>query len=81
MRIPTAFDEFLFNHNKINDVFLARLYFCTKGRNAWHSTWIKRYLTGSIKTTIESAKEYCESLRGNGNTLYINEIPALIADC
>lgn len=64
----------------LHDVASIKIYYCLLGRNAWHSTWIRRYSNNCMHLTIESAKKYAESLRNNGSVFFIYEIPALLLD-
>lgn len=47
------------------------------GRNAWHSTWIARYSSGCMHTTLKSAKSFAETNRVQGTTFNISELPAI----
>lgn len=53
------------------------LYYGIYGRNAWHSTWVKRYTEGSITTTLTDAKLYAEKSRKPGSQFSIVELPAV----
>lgn len=53
------------------------LYFVVAGRNAWWSTWIRRYSEGSLHHSLASAKAYCEGRRVQGTRFYIEELPSL----
>lgn len=53
------------------------MYFVVAGRNAWWSTWIRRYADGSLHHTLQSAKTYCEGRRVQGTRFYIEELPTL----
>lgn len=57
------------------------IYYVCTGRNAWHSTWVKKYSPGCMHTTIESAKEYAEKLRARGTVFYISQLPCLVFRC
>lgn len=57
---------------------VRKIYYVSSGRNAWWSTWIKRYTSGCMHTTLNSAKLHAEKLRTNGSVFYIHEIPALV---
>lgn len=59
---------------------LAKLYYVHDGRNAWYATWVQRYLDGCMHTTLDSAKDYAESLRVQGSVFYIYEKPALVIE-
>lgn len=50
-----------------------------RGRNAWHSTWVRHYLrNATLYTDVSSAKLGAERQRGPGNVFYIVEAPALL---
>jgi hypothetical protein len=52
-----------------------------RGRNAWHSTWVKHYIRkADLFSNIEDAKAAAERLRGPGNVFYIKEVPALVLE-
>jgi hypothetical protein len=59
---------------------LTKLYYVHDGRNAWHATWVQRYLDGCMHTTFDSATDYAESLRVQGSVFYIYEKPALVIE-
>lgn len=61
----------------IQEIKLVTVYFVYKGRNAYHSTWIRRYSDGCLHASIESAKSYCETERTNGTVFTISRLPAL----
>lgn len=73
MRPPKDFLE----ANKVNNVYPVKIYYVTTGRNAWRSTWIKRYYKGCMRYSLESAKSYCEEHRQRGTVFYIRELPSL----
>lgn len=63
------------------DLRVARAFLLTKGRNAWHSTWIRRYQgSHAVHGMLEWAKEDAEAKRGPGNVFYIREMPVLVLD-
>ncbi len=59
---------------------IRKLYYVHDGRNAWHSTWVQRYLDGCMHSSLLSAKKYAESLRVRGSIFFIYEIPALFLE-
>ena len=61
----------------VSEISIGILYYVHSGRNAWHSTWIKRYLPGCMHTTIYSAKDYAEGKRARGTVFYIKQIPCI----
>lgn len=65
---------------KLHDVKATTIYYCLYGRNAWHSTWVNRYYNNCMHPTLDSAKEFAESLRVQGSVFYIQELPALCID-
>jgi hypothetical protein len=63
------------------DLRVGRAFLLTKGRNAWHSTWIRRYQgSHAVHGTLDEAKRDAESKRGPGNVFYIRETPVLALD-
>ncbi|MCX7197672.1 MAG: hypothetical protein NTW37_06700 [Proteobacteria bacterium] len=66
----------------VREVKPVKLHYVTSGRNAWWSTWITRYSPGCMHSTMDSAKQFCESQRVQGTVFYIDELPsiAFIAD-
>ena len=61
----------------VEDILPIIIRYVYRGRNAWYSTWTTHYFDGCFHDTVESAKQYAESLRAPGNVFYIEEIPAL----
>ena len=57
---------------------LYSAFFLSDGRNAWHSTWVRRYLQDCLHTDFGTAREAAERHRTNGSVFYITEIPALV---
>jgi hypothetical protein len=82
MRIPditwsTVSDEG-YDEDLLFDIRVGRVVLLIRGRNAWHSTWVRHYLRDStLFTDVPSAKAGAEAKRGRGNVLYIVEAPAL----
>lgn len=62
---------------EIKTVRPVRIFFCIKGRNAWHSTWVRRYTEKSMHSTVKSAFGWAEEQRGPGNVFYVMGLPAL----
>lgn len=59
-------------------LYVGRAFLLTKGRNAWHSTWIRRYQgSHAVYETLELAQSNGERQRGPGNVFYIREMPVL----
>jgi len=63
---------------KLEVVDSAKIYYWYYGRNAWHTTWIQRYLPNSMYNNLQSTKTYIESIRKQGSVFYINEMPSLV---
>ncbi len=63
---------------KVKSVNPTVIHYIVSGRNAWHSTWIRRYSEGCMHTSVESAINYCEKWRNNGDVFCIYTIPALL---
>jgi hypothetical protein len=61
----------------IERVFETKIYYVTRGRNAWHSTWVTHYFQGCMHDNIDSAKQQAESMRGPGSVFRIRHQPAL----
>ncbi|MFC5175048.1 hypothetical protein [Nocardioides taihuensis] len=71
---PQPYDEDL-----LVDVQAGSVVLLIRGRNAWHSTWVRHYLrNATLYTDLQSAKHGAESQRGPGNVFYIVEAPALL---
>lgn len=50
-----------------------------RGRNAWHSTWVRHYFANSaLFPDVSSAQGEAEMMRGQGNVFYIVEVPAIL---
>lgn len=82
MRIPELrWDENpagMYDEDLLVDIRVGRVVLLIRGRNAWHSTWVRHYLRDStLFTDVSSAKAGAEAKRGRGNVLYIVEAPAL----
>jgi hypothetical protein len=56
----------------------VKIFYCFYGRNAWHSTWITRYIEFCMKFSLDEAKAFAEETRKQGNVFYIRELPALM---
>ena len=61
----------------VNSINACKIYFLTRERNAWHSTWIRRYSPGSIQLTFSGAASEAEKLRARGTNFIVQELPAL----
>lgn len=78
MSPPTRWVDPL-DHERVTDVRFVKLFFAAYGRNAWHSTWIKRYLSqGSVCASLEIAKDVAERGRNPGTVWGIDEIPGML---
>ncbi len=69
------------SENPIEKISHGVIYYVHSGRNAWHSTWIKRYTPGCMHTKLNSAKEYAEKIRNRGTVIYIKPLPCLVFSC
>lgn len=68
-----------YDHDLLLDIRVGTVVILIRGRNAWHSTWVRHYLRNStLYTDVPSAKLGAESQRGPGNVFYIVEAPALL---
>lgn len=57
---------------------LRKIYYISHGRNAWNSTWVRKYKDGCLHTTLQSAKQAAEKWRVSGSVFYIEQVPALV---
>lgn len=53
------------------------VYFLHYGRNAWHSTWIKRYQPNHFFRDIRSVKALVDRRKWQGTVLYLDVLPAI----
>ena len=54
------------------------LFVVTRGRNAWHSTWVRNYQgPASLVGSLRAAKALAEQQRVQGSVFYIREVPGL----
>lgn len=61
------------------DVATCTVTILVRGRNAWHSTWVRHWFRNShLYTDSRSARQGAESLRGPGSKWYVRERPALL---
>jgi hypothetical protein len=64
--------------SEIEEVFVGKLYFFDRGRNAWHSTWSKQYFNeGAFNPDVKVVKARVESSRSQGSQWRIHELPVL----
>ena len=63
---------------RINRIAAGKLYYVQDGRNAWHSTWVKRWYPASFHFDFDGAKAYAEGLRVQGSVFHIMEVPTLV---
>lgn len=68
----------IFKKSKAKKIFKCKLYYVYYGRNAWHSTWVTKYVEGSIHTGFDSARSFVEQRRVQGSVFYISEIPGIV---
>jgi hypothetical protein len=63
----------------LTEAGVARVSMLTRGRNAWHSTWVRHYQgPTAMFTNLIAAKRAAEPLRERGNVFYVTEAPALV---
>ena len=78
MRLHEIGDAGISGDEVVLDVRPTRIFDLTRGRNAWHSTWVRHYFPGSdIFSTVESAKDEAELRRERGNVFDVTDYPAL----
>jgi hypothetical protein len=54
------------------------MYVLIRGRNAWHSQWVRHYRgPAALVTDLEDAKSAAEEQRVQGSVFYILEVPGL----
>ena len=64
---------------KLESVSVIKIYFLSRGHNAWNGIWSLKYIRGeSIFSNLRDAEEEAESLRRQGYVFYIDELPALL---
>jgi hypothetical protein len=62
----------------IHSCYAMCLYYLEYGRNAWHSTWVRRYYReGSIAASFEELKRTAEENRKQGSVFRIEQLPAI----
>lgn len=81
MQLLQTHESLLNNESAVKSISKGLLYYVSTHRNAWHSTWIGRYSTGCMHTTLESAKEYAEQHRVRGTVFIIKQLPCLVYKC
>lgn len=59
------------------NVHFGRLLYLGYGRNAWHSTWIRRYYPGSISFFEKDLQSLCERHRVQGSVFRIEPVPVV----
>jgi len=55
----------------------VKVYFLIYGRNAWNTTWIQKYSTGCMHSSLSAAKLAAEKKRVQGSVFSIEELPAI----
>ncbi|MBS1905040.1 MAG: hypothetical protein JST33_00400 [Actinobacteria bacterium] len=71
--------EEAYDDNLLLDIEAGVVAYLVRGRNAWHSTWVRHWFRNAhLFSDIASAKAGAESRRQRGNVFYIRESPALI---
>jgi hypothetical protein len=58
----------------------GKLLYLAYGRNAWNSTWIKRYYPGSLSFFENDLQKLCESLRVQGSVFRIEPVSAVFIE-
>jgi len=72
-----ASDHFA-TYDRVLDVRPTRVLDLVRGRNAWHSTWVSHYFSGSeVFTEFVDASDAARNMRRQGSVFYITEYPAL----
>ena len=82
MRIPEltwpAQSDTPYDDDLLLDIASGSVFLLIRGRNAWHSTWVRHYLrNATLYSDLASAKAGAETQRAPGNVFYIMEAPAL----
>lgn len=82
MRIPEltwpAQDDTPYDDDLLLDIISGTIVLLIRGRNAWHSTWVRHYLrNATLYSDVSSAKTGAEGQRAPGNVFYIVEAPAI----
>ena len=65
----------------IQEITIDKIYYVTRGRNAWHSFWAKTYFDGCFQSSFQTATDIAESLRTQGSKFYVTELPTLTVAC
>lgn len=55
-----------------------KLFYLFTGRNAWWTTWVKKYRNDCMHPDLKSAKASAERQRTQGSVFNIKELPALL---
>jgi hypothetical protein len=61
----------------VQDIAAGTMFFLSRSRNAWHSTWASHYFPGCMHATLEGAQAAAEKLRACGSVFTIEEQPTL----
>mgnify|MGYP001423194962 CR=1 FL=1 len=69
-------DKYLFDI--VVKASLRSVFYILKGRNAWNSTWIRRYYPDRCALSFEGAANCVERMRVQGSTWSILEIPMIL---
>ena len=82
MRIPELTwpvqSETPYDDDLLLDIASGSVFLLIRGRNAWHSTWVRHYLgNATLYSDVASAKAGAEAQRAPGNVFYIMEAPAI----
>ena len=63
----------------IEKIRLVKTYYVIEGRNAWHSTWVQKYIhLKSFYANLKDARKFAELNRKPGSVFYINVIPGIL---
>ena len=83
MKIPELVwpytDDSDYDDDLLLDITSGPVALLIRGRNAWHSTWVRHYLRdATLYTDVLSAKRGAEPKRQRGNVFYVVEVPAIL---
>jgi hypothetical protein len=75
VKIPPA--SLVKRDNLPREIKYGKMLYLGYGRNAWHSTWIRRYYPGSISLFEKDLQSLCENLRVQGSVFRIETVPVV----
>lgn len=61
----------------LTEVHAVAVQFLSKGRNAWHSTWIRRYHVGDFVREGHALRDVIRQRRTRGTVFYLSVLPAI----